>query len=103
MYRHQLHVTVTMGRFREFYEVMGHLNDTLKIKGLQQLQMWAPVTGAGMNTVVLVTEHESLSDWDEHSKRFQTDPDVMVRFREASPYVEGHPRDELWETASEIA
>lgn len=103
MYRHQLHITVTMGRFREFYEVIGHLNDVLKLKGLQPVQMWAPATGAEMNTVVLVTDHESLSDWDEHAKRWQTDPDVMVRWREASPYVEGHPRDELWETAIEIA
>jgi heme-degrading monooxygenase HmoA len=94
---------VMMGKFREFYEVVGHLNDTLKIKGLQQVQMWAPATGAEMNSVVLVTDHESLSDWDEHSRTFQSDPDVMVRWREALPYVEGHPHDELWETAYEIA
>jgi hypothetical protein len=102
MYRHHFHVQVVLGKYREYYDVIGRLNDLLAKKGMAQLQMWAPSIGE-MNHTILVSDYDSLAEWDRQSRQFQTDPEVMKLWREASPYVEGRPTDELWETSYQIA
>lgn len=103
MHRHQLHVKVQLGRFRDYYDVITNMNETLESKGMTPVQIWAPTAGAEMNTVILVTDHASLVEWDREMKQFMTDPEVMKLWRESAEYVEGHPREELWETAYQIA
>jgi hypothetical protein len=103
MHRHHVHVNVKLGEFREFYDLIGRLNELLATKGMTPLQLWAPSTGAEVNHVILISDHDSLAAWDSESRQFQTDAEVMKVWRDAGRYVDGRPRDELWETSYEIA
>ncbi len=103
LYRQQLHMQIGLGKYRDFYDTVVALNDELKRKGLKQIELWAPATGAEMNTVVLVTDFESLAQWEEDNRKFQTDPEVMKIWRSGAAFVDGRPREELWQTAYEIA
>ncbi|HZT64751.1 MAG TPA: NIPSNAP family protein [Acidimicrobiales bacterium] len=103
MYRQQLHVKVVLGKYREFYDVITNLNEELKRKDLTQVQMWSPATGDEMNTVILVSDFNSLADWESANHKFLTDPEVMKIWRESVSYVDGRPREELLQSVYEIA
>ena len=103
MHRYLFHMSIAMGRYKDFYEAIGRVNELAGSKGMATMQIWGPVSGAEMNTAILVADYESLADWDAETRRFQTDPEIMKLWREALQHVEGRPRHELWESAFEIA
>lgn len=103
MHRHQLTMKITIGKFREFFDVITKINELLKERNMVPLQIWAPTAGGEMNTVILITDFDSITAWDTEMKKFMSDPDVMKLWREGGQYVDGHPREDLWETAFQIA
>jgi hypothetical protein len=102
MFRHQFHVQVQLGKFRDFYETHQQLDAVIRAKKLAPSQLWALSFG-NTNSVVLVTDHENLDAYYTTTRAFYGDPDCMKLWRELSQLAEGIPWDELWETAYEIA
>jgi len=56
-----------------------------------------------INSAILVTDYETMEAYNQNTKAFTNDPDVMNVWREMGKHVDGIPWDELWESASQIA
>jgi hypothetical protein len=102
MFRHQTHVQVRVGQWRDFFSLYEKLEQLVVAKNLVPIQLWA-VTLGKINSGVLVTDYETIEAYGRNSKAFTNDPDVMNVWREMGKHVDGIPWDELWESASQIA
>jgi hypothetical protein len=102
MFRHQTHLQVRVGQWRDFFSLYEKLAQLLVAKNLVPTQLWG-VTLGKINSAVLVTDYESIVAYDRNTKAFTNDADVMTVWREMSKHVEPTPWDELWESASQIA
>ena len=102
MYRYQIYQVVRMGHYREFFDLVTELNAVAKAKGHREHEVWAPTVGQ-INRVVLVADYASLEEWQAESKAFQTDADCMKLWRQIGEHVELGARDELFESAYQIA
>ena len=56
-----------------------------------------------INSAILVTDYETMEAYNQNTKAFTNDPDVMNVWREMGKHVDGIHWDELWESASQIA
>ena len=102
MFRHQTHVQVRVGQWRDFFSLYEKLEQLVVAKNLVPTQLWA-VTLGKINSGILVTDYETIEAYGRISKAFTNDPDVMNVWREIYKHVDGIPWDELWESASQIA
>jgi hypothetical protein len=102
MVRHQTHVQVRVGQWRDFFSLYEKLEQLVVAKNLVPIQLWA-VTLGKINSGVLVTDYETIEAYGRNSKAFTNDPDVMNVWRQMGKHVDGIPWDELWESASQIA
>lgn len=102
MFRHQFHVQVRIGQWRDFYSLYEKLDQLVRAKDLVPAQLWN-VTLGQINGGVLVTEYETIEAYDRNTKAFTSDPELMNVWREMGKHVDGIPWDELWESASQIA
>jgi hypothetical protein len=102
MFRHQTHIQVGVGQWRDFFSLYEKLEQLVVAKNLVPTQLWA-VTLGKINSAVLVTDYETIGAYDQNTKAFTSDPDVMKVWREMGKHIDGIPWDELWESASQIA
>ena len=102
MVRHQTHLQVRGGQWRDFFNLYEKLEQLVVAKNLVPTQLWAVTLGQN-NSAVLVTDYETIGAYDQNTKAFMNDPDVMNVWREIYKHVDGIPWDELWEFASQIA
>ena len=102
MFRHQLHLQGRVGQWRDLYSLYEQLEQLVVAKNLVPTQLWAVTLGKN-NSAVLVTEYETMEAYDQNTKAFRNDPDLMKVWREMHKHVDGIPWDELWESASQIA
>ena len=102
MVRHQLHIQVGVGQWRDHYSLYEKLDQLVRAKNLVPAQLWG-VTLGKLNSAVLVTDYETIEAFDRNVKAFTNDPDLMSVWREMGKHVDGIPWDELWESASQIA
>ena len=102
MFRHQLHVQVRVGQWRDHYSLYEKLDQLVRAKNLVPAQLWG-VTLGKLNSAVLVTDYETIEAFDRNVKAFTNDPDLMSVWREMGKHVDGIPWDELWESASQVA
>jgi hypothetical protein len=102
MFRHQTHLQVRGGQWRDFFSLYEKLEQLVVAKNLVPTQLWAVTLGQN-NSAVLVTDYETIEAYDQNTKAFMNDPDVMNVWREIYKHVDGIPWDELWESASQIA
>jgi len=102
MFRHQTHIQVGVGQWRDFFSLYEKLEQLVVAKNLVPTQLWA-VTLGKINSAVLVTDYETILGYDQNTTAFTNDPDVMNVWREMGKYIDGIPWDELWESASQIA
>lgn len=102
MLRHQLHLQVGVGQWRDFFSLYEKLEQLVVSKNLVPVQLWA-VTLGKINSGVLVTDYGTIEAYDQNSKAFTNDPDVMNVWREMGKHLDGIAWDELWESASQIA
>jgi hypothetical protein len=102
MVRHQLHIQVGVGQWRDHYSLYQKLEQLVRAKNLAPTQLWGATVGP-INSAILVTDYETLEAYNQNTKAFTNDPDIMNVWREMSTHVEGIPWDELWESASQIA
>ncbi len=102
MFRHQLHVQVRVGQWREYYSQYKKLDKLVRAKKLVPAQLWG-VTFGQLNAAVLVTDYESLEAFDRNIKTFQKNAELMSVWREMGKFVDGIPWDEIWESAYQIA
>ena len=56
-----------------------------------------------INSAILATDYETMEAYNQNTKAFTNDPDVMYVWREMGKHLDGIPWDELWESASQIA
>jgi hypothetical protein len=102
VYRHQLHVQVRVGQWREYYGQYEKLDKLVRAKKLVPTKLFGVTFGA-LNAAVLVTDYESLDAFDRNIKAFQKDAETMGVWREMGKLVDGIPWDEMWESAYQIA
>jgi hypothetical protein len=102
MFRHQTHVQVGVGQWHDFFSLYEKLEQLLVAKNLAPTHLWA-VTLGKINSGVLVTDYETIEAYDQNTKAFTNDPDVMTVWREMGKHLDGIPWDELWESAAQIA
>ena len=102
MVRHQTHVQVGVGQWRDFFSLYEKLAQLVVAENLVPTQLWAVKLGK-INSAVLVTEHATIEAYDRNYKAFTSDADVMNVWREMGKHLDGIPWDELWESASQIA
>ncbi len=102
MFRHQTHLQVGVGQWRDFFSLYEKLEQLVVSKNLVPVQLWA-VTLGKINSGVLVTDYRTIEAYNQNYKAFTNDPDVMTVWREMGKHLDGIPWDELWESASQIA
>ena len=102
MVRHQLHIQVGVGQWRDHYRLYEKLAQLVRAKNLVPTQLWALTVG-NINSAILVTDYETMEAYNQNTKAFTNDPDIMNVWREMGKHVDGIPWDELWESASQIA
>jgi hypothetical protein len=102
VFRHQQHLQVGVGQWRDFFSLYEKLEQLVVSKNLVPVQLWA-VTLGKINSGVLVTDYETIDAYDQNTKAFMHDPDLMNVWREMGKHLDGIPWDELWESASQIA
>jgi hypothetical protein len=102
MFRLQFHYQVRVGEFREFYALFQQLDAVIHKKGFRPITLWGVTVGT-VNHTVTFTDYDSISAFWEDTSAFQSDADCMKLWREMGKHIDGYPRSELWESASEIA
>lgn len=102
MFRHQFHARVKLGRFRDFYTTFEELDRAVRAQNLARPQLWARSFG-DINRVMIIREHDTIEAYDTDNRAFLADSGCMDIWRQLSQLVDGHPWDELWETAFQIA
>jgi hypothetical protein len=102
MFRHQLHLQGRVGQWRDLYSEYEKLERLVVAKNLVPTQLWAVRLGKN-NSAVLVTDYETIEAYDQNTKAFTSDPELMNVWREMHKHVDGIPWDELWESAAQIA
>ena len=102
MVRHQTHIQVGVGQWRDFFSLYEKLAQLVVAKKLVPTQLWAVKLGK-INSAVLVTDYATIEAYDQNYKAFTNDQDVMNVWREMGKHADGIPWDELWESASQIA
>jgi hypothetical protein len=102
MFRHPQHLQVGDGQWRDFFSLYEKLEQLVVSKNLVPVQLWA-VTLGKINSGVLVTDYGTIEAYDQKTKAFMNDPDLMNVWREMGKHLDGIPWDELWESAAQIA
>ena len=102
MFRHQLHVQVRTGEFREFFRLFQRLDTLVRTRKLSPAQLWTPSFGP-VNAAVFVTDFESYEAYSQNDEAFHEDAEVMDLWREMMALLDGIPWDELWEVAMQVA
>ena len=103
MYKHRITEQVKYGHFGEYYELLTEFDTLLTEKGFRPFTAWAPTVGTA-NEIVLETDYPDLIQFDKQTRAILTDSECMKSIRRmAELTVQGTTRDELLETAYQIA
>ena len=103
MYRHRFYVQVRYGHFKEMLEAWERLNELARSRGWQESTFWTPAVGTA-NEFVIETDYPDLATFQKQGEAFSSDAEFMSVFRGTADYVvEGSGRDELYQTAPELA
>ncbi len=101
MFRLQTSFQVRMGQYKDFYSSYQQLVRVSSEKGFRPTSLWGATLGA-MNSTMMSTDYDTISDFWNDVNAFQADADYMKRWRHMCSLVDGHPNQTLWESAVEI-
>jgi NIPSNAP len=103
VYRHRFYMQIRYGHFKENLEVWERLNELARARGWPESTFWTPAVGTA-NEFIIETDYPDLATFQQQGEAFSSDAEVMSVFRTTAEHVvEGSGRDELYQTAPQLA
>lgn len=98
MFRHVFHAQIKKGEFRQFVVAFEQWERIRRDKAYAPTKLFSPFVGR-INSIMLVTDHESMAAFRAEGDRLGGDPDVMAARRAMTDFVDpaAGAHDELWE------
>ena len=77
MHRYRITVQVKYGRFKEYTEISGKLNDIARARGWTESTLWVPTVGVA-NQVITEWDYPDLATFDREGEAFNADADARA-------------------------